>query len=82
MLYILAILLPPVAILFCGKIFQAIFNFIVLVGGFLMLLLFGSGTWLLCVIHAMFVVHSYKQDKRTERIVDALKTDNSGRNAP
>lgn len=73
MLYLLAIILPPLAILFSGKIFQAIFNLLVLVGGFLFLLVFGSGTWLLCVIHALFVVHSYKQDKRTDRIIDALK---------
>ena len=81
MRYLLAVLLPPLAILFCGKIFQAIFNFILLVGGFLVLLLFGSGTWLLCVIHALFVVHNYKQDKRTERIIEALKSTNN-RNGP
>lgn len=73
MLYLLALLLPPLAILFCGKFFQAIFNAFVLIGGFLILLIFGSGTWLLCAIHALFVVYSYKQDKQTDRIIAAMK---------
>lgn len=35
MMYLLAILLPPVAVLFCGKPFQAIINFILtLIFGF------------------------------------------------
>ena len=46
MMYLLAIFLPPVAVLFCGKPFQAIINFI-------LTLIF----WVPGVIHAIFVVH-------------------------
>ena len=50
MMYLLAILLPPVAVLFCGKPFQAIINFI-------LTLIF----WVPGVIHAILVVHDKKQ---------------------
>ena len=50
MMYLLAILLPPVAVLFCGKPFQAVINFI-------LTLIF----WVPGVIHAILVVHDKKQ---------------------
>ena len=50
MMYLLAILLPPVAVLFCGKPFQAVINFI-------LSLIF----WVPGVIHAILVVHDKKQ---------------------
>ncbi|MFH5184971.1 YqaE/Pmp3 family membrane protein [Paenibacillus sp. TAB 01] len=56
-MYLLAILLPPVAVLFCGKPFQALLN--------LILTLF---FWLPGAIHACMVVHERKQDKRVERM--------------
>ena len=62
MRYLLAILLPPIAVIICGKPFQAIINL-------LLTLLF----WLPGAIHAIFVVHTYLADKRTDRIVDAIK---------
>ena len=60
MLYLLAILLPPVAVLMCGKPVQAALNLV------LTLLL-----WVPGVIHAMFVVAEHKADKRADRIVKA-----------
>jgi uncharacterized membrane protein YqaE (UPF0057 family) len=62
MLYLLAIVLPPVAVLICGKPIQALIN----LG---LTLLF----WIPGVIHAMLVVSSRNADKRTTRIVDAMK---------
>ncbi|MCS7462160.1 YqaE/Pmp3 family membrane protein [Paenibacillus doosanensis] len=56
-MYLLAILLPPVAVLFCGKPFQAVLN--------LILTLF---FWLPGAIHACMVVHERKQDKRMEKM--------------
>ncbi|MGR5874521.1 YqaE/Pmp3 family membrane protein [Bacillus pacificus] len=53
MMCLLAILLPPVAVLFCGKPFQAIINFI-------LTLIF----WVPGVIHAILVVHDKKADRR------------------
>ena len=61
MLYLLAIILPPVAVLICGKPIQAVFNLI------LTLLL-----WIPGVVHAIFVVHSHLADRRTDRIIDAI----------
>jgi uncharacterized membrane protein YqaE (UPF0057 family) len=62
MLYLVAILLPPVAVLLCGKPFQAILNVI------LTLMFYFPG-----LIHALLVVHNYYQDKRTGRIIDAIR---------
>jgi uncharacterized membrane protein YqaE (UPF0057 family) len=59
-LYLLAILLPPVAVLLAGKPFQAVVNF------FLCFFL-----WIPGVIHAIFVVHNHYADKRTERLIEA-----------
>lgn len=62
MRYILAILLPPVAVLLCGKPVQAVFNLL------LTLLL-----WIPGIIHAMLVVSSYHADARTNRIIKAMR---------
>ncbi len=64
MRYLLAILLPPVAVFLCGKPIQGIINII-------LTLCF----WIPGSIHALFVVHSHLADKRTDRIVEALKKD-------
>jgi uncharacterized membrane protein YqaE (UPF0057 family) len=62
MRYLLAILLPPVAVFLCGKPFQGIINI------FLTL-----AFWVPGIIHALFVVHSHLADKRTDKIVEAIK---------
>lgn len=62
MLYLLAILLPPVAVLFCGKPFQFVLNII------LTLCLYIPGA-----VHAILVVNSHLADKRTERIERAIR---------
>jgi uncharacterized membrane protein YqaE (UPF0057 family) len=56
MMYLLAIFLPPVAVLMAGKPFQAIISVI--------LWLF---FWIPGSIHALFVVHAHKADKRAEK---------------
>jgi uncharacterized membrane protein YqaE (UPF0057 family) len=62
MRYLLAILLPPVAVLFCGKPFQALLNLL------LTLLL-----WVPGVVHAILVVNDYHEDQRAERVIDAVQ---------
>ena len=71
--YFLALILPPVAILMAGKLFQAVFNGILFVVGLIFFLFGGGFLSLLCIIHAFFVVHGHKQDKRQKEIVDAIK---------
>lgn len=58
MMYLLAILLPPVAVLLAGKPIQAVLNF------FLTLLL-----WIPGAIHAILVVNEAKADKRMKKQV-------------
>ncbi|MCC6229466.1 MAG: YqaE/Pmp3 family membrane protein [Phycisphaerales bacterium] len=57
MRYLLAILLPPVAVLFCGKPFQALLNLV-------LTLCF----WVPGMVHAILVAHDYYEDKRAERL--------------
>jgi uncharacterized membrane protein YqaE (UPF0057 family) len=61
-LYLVAILLPPLAVLLAGKPFQALINVV------LTLMI-----WIPGVIHALFVVNNYYADKRTQRVVDTIK---------
>jgi uncharacterized membrane protein YqaE (UPF0057 family) len=62
MLYLLALLLPPVAVLIAGKPIQAVIN----VGLWMLLILPG-------ILHALFVVHNHYSDKRTARLVNAIR---------
>ena len=59
--YFLAIILPPVAVLLCGKPVQFVLNI-------LLTLLF----WIPGVIHAILVVNSHLADKRANKIVKAV----------
>lgn len=57
---LLAILLPPVAVLMCGKPFQAVLNV------FLTLAL-----WIPGVVHAIIVVNNHNADKRQRELIAA-----------
>lgn len=63
MLYLVAVLLPPLAVLLCGKPVQAVVNLV------LTLLL-----WIPGLIHAVFVVHNHYSDQRTQRVIEAMRT--------
>jgi len=62
MMYLLAVVLPPAAVLFSGKPVQAILN--------LILTLF---FWLPGAIHAILVVKDVKDDKRMQQYIQATK---------
>jgi uncharacterized membrane protein YqaE (UPF0057 family) len=62
MMYLLAIILPPIAVLICRKPIQAILNLI-------LTLIF----WIPGMIHALFVVHGCYADKRADKIVEAIE---------
>lgn len=62
MLYIVAILCPPLAVLLCGKPIQAILNVV------LSFLLYFPG-----MLHALVVVADHNADKRTARLERALR---------
>jgi uncharacterized membrane protein YqaE (UPF0057 family) len=62
MLYFLAIILPPVAVLMVGKPIQALLN--------LVLTLLG---WIPGVVHAFLVINSHKADRRNEKVIKAME---------
>jgi uncharacterized membrane protein YqaE (UPF0057 family) len=61
-LYLIAILLPPLAVLLCGKPIQALLNV-------LLTLLF----WIPGMLHALFVVSSHKADQRNAALIRAVE---------
>lgn len=76
MRYLIAIFLPPVAILTTGKIFQAIFNliFCALVITFTLISFGGlAWLWLLCIMHAAFAIDSYKKSADAKQLERAFK---------
>lgn len=82
-MYLLALVVPPLAILLSGRPFQAVFNALLWVLGLvLMVLPFVPGLlpWGLAVLWALMVVHGRKQAARNRRLVDdALQRDRSQR---
>ena len=64
MLYVLAILLPPLAILLCGKPFQAVIALV------LQITLLG---WIPAAIWALLVVNNHLADKRTNRLIKEMR---------
>lgn len=62
MLYLLAIVLPPVAVLVTGRPLQAVLNLV-------LTLCF----WVPGMVHALLVVHAHIEDKRAERVIEAVR---------
>ena len=62
MRYLLAIILPPLAVFLCGKPIQTILSII-------LTLCF----WVPGVIHALFVVHNHLAEKRNKELIKAIK---------
>ena len=62
MRYFLAIVLPPLAVLLCGRPLQAVLNIVLCIFG-----------WIPGVIHAMLVVSEHNADKRADRIVSEIR---------
>ena len=75
MIYLVAILIPPLALLFKGKIFQAIFNGILWVCSVVMFV-FSLGIlsgltfpiWILTIIWAIIVVKGANDDERAQKL--------------
>jgi len=60
--YLLAILLPPVAVLLCGKPVQALLS-----------ILLTLCLWVPGIIHAILVVNSHNADKRNDKLIEAMR---------
>jgi uncharacterized membrane protein YqaE (UPF0057 family) len=63
--YLIAIILPPLAVLLCGKPGQALLNL------FLTLLF-----WVPGAVHALVVVASHKADLRNQALIKATRESN------
>ena len=63
MLYLLAILFPPLAVLLAGKPFQALISVLLTIC-----------FWVPGVIHAILVVNESKADKRMKKQVELMKS--------
>jgi uncharacterized membrane protein YqaE (UPF0057 family) len=62
MLYLLAIVFPPLAVLLTGRPFQALLNL-----GLTVLF------WVPGVVHALFVVNDHKANQRQERLIEEMR---------
>lgn len=72
--YLLAFLVPPLAVLLAGRPFQAVFNALLWALGLVLLVLpFVPGlmTWGLAILWAVLVVRSRKQALRDRRLVES-----------
>ena len=83
MMYLLALVVPPLAILLSGRVFQAVFNALLWVLGLVLTILpflVGLPLWGLAALWALLVVHNRKQSARDRRLVnDALQRDRAQR---
>jgi hypothetical protein len=73
MMYVLAVIVPPLAILLSGRPFQAVFNALVWVGSLHFILLpflAGQAGWLIAVVWAILVVRDRNMQARDRRLVD------------
>jgi hypothetical protein len=75
MMYVLALILPPVPLFMIGKMFQAIFNLILFVLSIVIFIVSFSFAsfisfplWLIAVVHALIVVHNHRTDTRMREI--------------
>ena len=68
MLYLVAVILPPLAVLLCGKPLQALLSIV------LSLFFYFPG-----LIHALFVVHNHYAEKRQERLIAEMRRMGRGR---
>jgi hypothetical protein len=77
MSYLLAILVPPLALMFQGRPFQAVFNGLLWLGSLAFILLpFVAGQlgWVVAVVWAVAVVHQRRSEARDRRLIeDALR---------
>ena len=72
MIYILAVFLPPLALLLNGQPFSALLNVIIIAPCILLGLLFHV-LWLVPAAHAIIAIAMKREDRRHREIVDAIE---------
>ena len=78
MLYLLAIFCSPMALVFAGKPFQAVFNLILYILSlvcWITIVLHSAGLflWAVAFIHAALAIHDAHEDRRSRRIAAAME---------
>jgi uncharacterized membrane protein YqaE (UPF0057 family) len=71
-LYLVALIIPPLAVLLCGRPFQALLS----------LILWPLTLHIGAVIHALFVVNNHYADQRTQRLIKATERTERGKLSP
>jgi len=72
MIYILAVFLPPLALLLNGQPFSALLNLIIIIP----CILFGLVFWILFLVpslHAVIAISMKREDRKHREIVDAIE---------
>jgi ABC-type phosphate/phosphonate transport system permease subunit len=72
MIYILAVFLPPLALLLNGQPFSALFNFVMLVPCLIFGLIFPV-LFFIPSIHAVVAIYIKREDRRHRELVDAIE---------
>jgi hypothetical protein len=72
MIYILAVLLPPLALLLNGQPFSAVLNLILIVPCILLGFVFPL-LWLVPSAHGVIAIYMKRDQRRQDRIVDAIR---------
>jgi hypothetical protein len=72
MIYILAVFLPPLALLLNGQIFSAVLNFVLIVPCLLLGMAFPV-LWLVPSAHAVIAISMARENRRHREIVDAVE---------
>ena len=74
MIYVLAVLLPPLGLLFNGQPFSAIFSVILIVFSLIFgILFFAPVLFLLPSLHGVLAVHMKREDRKHREIVEAIE---------
>jgi uncharacterized membrane protein YqaE (UPF0057 family) len=79
MLYIVAIILPPLALLMVGAWVQAIINLILFVISIVLAILTFGTLWMICVGWALIVVYRHNDEQRLRRIAEETARRTGGR---
>jgi hypothetical protein len=72
MIYILAVFLPPLALLLNGQIFSAILNAVLIVPCILLGLIFGL-PFIIPAAHAVIAIYMKREDRKHREVVDAIE---------
>jgi hypothetical protein len=72
MIYLLAVFIPPLALLLNGQPFSAILNLVLIVPCILLGLIFPA-FFLVPSLHAVIAVHMKREDRKHREVVDAIE---------